>query len=157
MCRVLTVVSLVIWLAGCASTPDDLRPPGKEHCESFFIYVLCISDFDVDGQVDYMYFDDTKEIFMYADSMLSELVDVMPLHACAVPMRENTRDLSSQLLYSDDLTLSARLAVKAKLAVSYRAAQPAINACMASLNPDEQSREEERPFDDDDDWLEEGQ
>ncbi|MFK8041644.1 hypothetical protein [Congregibacter sp.] len=154
MLRYLTVFFFAIWLAGCASTPDDMRPPGKEHCESFFIYVLCISDLDIDGKVDYMYFDDTREIFMYADTMLDQLNAVLPLHACAVPMSETTRELSSQLLYSNDIGLSARLAVKAKLAVSYRAAQPAIDACMASLNPGSQTQEEERPFDDEDDWLE---
>jgi hypothetical protein len=147
---------LVLWLSACASTRDDVRPPGKEHCESFFVYVLCISDLDADGQVDYMYFDDTREIFMYADTMLSRLNNVLPLHACAIPMSESTRDYSSQLVYSEDLSISARLAVKAKLAVSYRAAQPAVDACAAALNPDSASEKTpERPFDDDDDWEEE--
>lgn len=144
----------ILWLGACASAPDDGRPPGAEHCESFFIYVLCISDLNTDGQVDYMYFDDTREIFMYADSMLGQLRNVLPLHACAVPMSAGTRDFSSQLLYGDDLGVSARLAVKGRLAVSYRAAQPAIDACMASLDPDTGSGQDQaRPFDDDDDWL----
>ncbi|WOJ94644.1 hypothetical protein R0135_05630 [Congregibacter variabilis] len=156
MLKRITVSMLVLWLSACASTFDDVRPPGKEHCESFFIYVLCISDLDADGRVDYMYFDDTREIFMYADNMLNQLNKVLPLHACAVPMSDSTREYSSQLVYSDDLSLSARLAVKARLAVSYRAAQPAVDACVASLNPDSASEAtQERPFDDDDDWLEE--
>jgi hypothetical protein len=151
-----TILLLVLWLGACASTPGNVRPPGKEHCESFFIYVLCISDLDADGQVDYMYFDDTREIFMYADHMLSQLNDVLPLHACAIPMSDRTRDYSSQLLYGDDLGISARLVVKGKMAVSYRAAQPAVDACYTSLDPDPASTEtQERPFDDDDDWLEE--
>ncbi|WP_439102070.1 hypothetical protein [Congregibacter sp.] len=154
--RFLTAVLFSAVLSACVSTPENTRPPGVEHCESFFIYVLCISDFDADGQVDYMYFDDTREIFMYADSMLRDLDGVLPLHACAIPMSESTRDLSSQLLYSDDIGLSARLAVKAKLAVSYRAAQPAVDACNTSQNPSSQTPAiEERPFDNDDDWLEE--
>ncbi|EAQ96945.1 hypothetical protein [Congregibacter litoralis] len=154
--RFFTAVLFALGLSACVSTPEDSRPPGVERCESFFIYVLCISDLDADGRVDYMYFDDTREIFMYADSLLNELETVLPLHACAIPMSESTRDLSSQLLYSDDIGLSARLAVKAKLAVSYRAAQPAVDACNAALNPSTQTpAAEERPFDDDDDWLEE--
>lgn len=156
MLRHSTILLLVLWLGACASTPDDVRPPGKEHCESFFIYVLCISDLDTDGQADYMYFEDTREIFMYADDMLSQLNNLLPLHACAIPMSESTREYSSQLVYSEDLSLSARLTVKARLAVNYRAAQPAVDACVASLNPEPDSQKTpERPFDDEDDWQEE--
>lgn len=155
MFRSLTLLFFTLWLGACATTPDDVRPAGKEHCESFFIYVLCISDLDMDGQVDYMYFDDTRDIFMYAESMLTQVTEVLPLHPCAIPMSASTRDLSSQLLYSDGLGISAKLALKGKMAVSYRAAQPAVDACAASLAPDAQrSIEEERPFDDKDDWTE---
>lgn len=155
MFRCLTLLFVALLLGGCATTPDDVRPAGKEHCESFFIYVLCISDLDMDGQVDYMYFDDTRDIFLYAEDMLNQVTQVLPLHPCAIPMSENTRDLSSRLLYSEGLGISAKLALKGKMAVSYRAAQPAVDACAASIGPDPQRGiEDERPFDDKDDWPE---
>lgn len=158
MLKQIIVLLLTVWLGACANTGDQARPPGTERCESFFIYVLCISDLDSDGQVDYMYFDDTREIFMYAESMLSALANVLPLHACAIPLSDNTRKYSSQLLYNDALGISARLATKAKLAASYRAAQPAVDACNTSANPSSsRDHPDNRPFDDNDNWLEDEQ
>jgi len=55
-------------LDGCASDPGPASL-GAVRCESFFIYRLCVGDLDRSGDVDFMYFDDTKEIFMYALAM----------------------------------------------------------------------------------------
>lgn len=106
----------------------------------------------MDQRVDYMYFDDTREIFMYEASMARALGPVLPFHACAVPMSRSTRDYSSQLLYDDNLSLADRLRIKGQLILNYRAAQPAVDACNTDSTRDQDKTPE--PFIVDEDWDE---
>ena len=146
---------LALCLAGCVSTSDLERPPGEQRCESFFIYILCVNDFDRDGLVDFMYFDDTRDIFMYEPSMLEVVSSVMPLHPCAIPMSASTREASSQLLYDDELGMAGRLALKGKLISNYRSAQPAVDACHSSQRRNSNATgAAEDSFFPDDDWDE---
>jgi hypothetical protein len=143
---------LALSVAGCAPTPERTPPPGTSSCESFFIYVLCIADLDADQRVDYMYFDDTREIFMYEASMAQALGSVLPFHACAIPMSRSTRDYSSQLLYDETLSIADRLRIKGQLILNYRAAQPAVDACNTNSAGDQMEAPE--PFLTDEDWDE---
>lgn len=146
--RVVAIVIAVLCTA-CASTSRHTRPPGVHSCESFFIYVLCVADADSDGTVDYMYFDDTREIFMYDGSPDNRLLSVMPLHRCAIPMDRDSRAVSSRLLYEDP-GLAERLALKGNLIRNYRSAQAAVDACYNKNRTDAPSQ----PFLDDEDWDE---
>lgn len=144
---VVTVIAVLC--TGCVSTSRHARPPGVHSCESFFIYVLCVTDANSDGSVDYMYFDDTREIFMYDGSPDNHLLSVMPLHRCAIPMDRDSQAVSSRLLY-EDLGLAERLALKGNLIRNYRSAQAAVDACYNKDRTDAQSQ----PFLDDEDWDE---
>jgi hypothetical protein len=148
--RTLCLPALVC-LCACAPVEQLSAPLGFSNCERFFIYDLCLSDLDEDGDVDFMYFDDTKEIFMYAATALEEVSSVMPLHECAIPMSTDIRSQSSQLLYGDSLPLSERLAVKGRLINSYRKAQPAISACNRAQS-DREAPSVDDPFLVQEDW-----
>lgn len=143
-------------LAGCATRPQDPTLVGRHHCESFFIYSVCVADRDENRFVDYMYFGDDLQIFMYDEAARENLVGVQPFHECAIPMSDSNRELSSKLLYGEDLGLSARLSLKGRLIRNYRAAQPAVDACNVR---DDDAREAfpaagEDPFMIDDGWDE---
>jgi hypothetical protein len=153
----LTLALVVAVLAGCATQPDAPELVGAHHCESFFIYSICIADRNEDGDVDYIYFGDDFQVFMYTSEIEAELRAVEPFHVCAVRMSDDTRELSSQLLYSDGLGLSDRLSVKGRLLANYRSAQPAVEACNAQngmTNRPVPGIDEEDPFLSDDDWDE---
>jgi hypothetical protein len=154
--RAVVVLGLCLFLAACASQPDSAGFSGEHRCEAFFIYSICIADRDDSGDVDYVYFGDDLQVFMYDAEQEDELRSAHLFHRCAVPMSAETRDLSSQLLYGDDLGLSERLALKGKLIRSYRAAQPAVDACYTG---DEKSPAADESFEDpflsDDDWDDE--
>lgn len=158
------VIGLLAWLAGCASQPDGDNLVGRHRCENFFMYSVCIADRNEDGSVDYIYFGDDFQVFMYTSEIEAELRPIEPFHVCAVKMSDETRDLSSQLLYSEGMGLSDRLSVKGRLLSSYRNAAPAVEACNDANGRNDvpvPGIDEEDPFlsDDDDwdsDWSEEG-
>ena len=133
LARACTILFIILGLAACVSAPQQQRVlPGRHSCEAFFIYIICVGDIDRSGDVDYVYFGDDYQIFMYAQAMREALNALgQPWHRCVVPMSERTREHSSRLLYGEELGLSERLAVKGKLLRSYRASQSAIEACNA--------------------------
>jgi len=149
---------MVLGLAACAGSPETSTLPGAHSCESFFIYIICVGDIDENGDVDYMYFGDDYQIFMYASTMREPLNAIgQPWHPCVIPMSESTRQYSSQLLYDEDLGLADRLGVKGKLIQNYRASQAAVEACNAQReNPGEVPDLDnfDDPFIVDDDWEE---
>lgn len=152
----LTGLGALFLVAGCATRPQDPTLAGRHHCESFFIYSVCVADRDEDSSVDYMYFGDDLQIFMYDEATREELMSVQPFHACAIPMSEGNRVLSSQLLYGEELSLSERLSLKGKLIRNYRAAQPAVLACSARGEdaPEPFPAADEDPFLIDEGWDE---
>ena len=142
----------LLGLAGCVTRPGDAIGRAVHRCEAFFIYEICIADYDHNGSVDYIYFGDDLQIFMFAEAMLPLLDGVQPFHACAVPMSSAVRKNSSRLLYGDELSLSERLAIKGRLIGDYRSAQPAIDACNAAREGATPSPYIEDPFIIDEDW-----
>ena len=132
MARACTILLTTLGLAACVSAPQQRVLPGRHSCDAFFIYIICVGDIDRSGDVDYAYFGDDYQIFMYAQAMREPLNALgQPWHRCVIPMSERTRNYGSRLLYSEELGLSERLAIKGKLLRSYRASQGAIEACNA--------------------------
>lgn len=148
-------------VGACTTTPPPVAEQGVHRCESFFIYEVCIADRDRDQRVDYMYFGDDLQIFMFDVAQREVLEQLQPFHECAVPMSAEIRDTSTRLLYGEDLPLTRRLALKGNLIRDYRAAQPAIDACNAAHGEADTPVKYDDPFlvDDgwDEDWSEEGQ
>ena len=154
MARACTILLTTLGLAACVSAPQQRVLPGRHSCEAFLIYIICVGDIDRSGDVDYVYFGDDYQIFMYAQAMREALNALgQPWHQCVIPMSERTRDYSSRLLYSEELGLSERLAVKGKLLRSYRASQRAIEACNAPRKkPGKAPDGVDDPFGAEDDW-----
>jgi len=140
-------------LTACATNRVPDRLSGRHHCESFFIYSVCVADQNSDGSVDYMYFGDDLQVFMYDETQEAALRADQRFHACAVPMDKSTRSISSRLLYGDDLGFTKRLELKGALLRSYRAAQPAVEACNAAAGAPGPVPLED-PFDVGEDWDE---
>ncbi|MEE4278243.1 MAG: hypothetical protein V2I82_07260 [Halieaceae bacterium] len=154
------IAVLCLCLGACASQPDYSGFAGKHRCESIFIYSVCIADRDASGTVDYVYFGDDLQVFMFDPEQEAELRVRHRFHRCAVAMSDDTRELSSQLLYGEDLGLSQRLAIKGRLIRSYRAAQPAVDACQGREGSTPSGTDDvEDPFvigeDWDEDWNDE--
>ena len=99
----------------------------KTSCESFFVYDMCMTDSTRDGRVDYAWFADDREIFLYRPGV--PLPEALPLHRCAMAIGDKVAEYGSRLLYDEDLNLLQEMDVKRKLLVNYMAAKSRVDDC----------------------------
>jgi len=125
------VLGYLVLLGGCAASMPDktAAPAGKLSCGGFFVYEMCAQDLYGRGEVDFLYFADTSEIFMYRKGADLSAVRPLTLHRCAMQMPEDTLLYSTQLLYGEQLTLLEEMDVKSKLLFSYLAAKEQVDEC----------------------------
>jgi len=142
-------LGLLLGLVGCGSNTLK-QATGKLACESFFIYDLCIHDLTGDGLVDYMYFDDTKEIFMFRPGYEDQVAAVMAMHRCAMPMTEPALRNSSELLYMEDRGLGSAMVLKGKLVSNYMQVKGQIDDCFY-----EDTESDQTPAAEEDDFFSE--
>ena len=127
----LVFAAVTALVSGCASFESNqtlgAAEDGKTKCGSFFVYDMCLTDSKGDRRVDYMYFSDTREVFMYTPD--ARLPEELALHRCAMEMQEDVVTHSSSLLYGENLGLLEEMDVKRKLLVSYMAAKNDVDGC----------------------------
>lgn len=127
----MTLISISLWLAACATPPQTDRPQAALYCDTYLIYEMCVKDVNRDGVADLMYFDDTREIFMishddkgYREAGLSD-------HRCQQPMGQQMQAVSSRLLRITESTgFLQRMHIQNRLMMAYASYLPAINQCM---------------------------
>ncbi len=106
------------------------KPVYTLYCDNFFIYEMCAKDIDNNGDVDLVYFSDSKEIFLYREDVQAAVSADLSFHTCAQPMDEELAAIGSELLYiSDDMSFFERLEIKRRMLTSYARYKPQINAC----------------------------
>lgn len=132
MRRFIAATLLTSIASGCATTQTPIADskgvgPGKTACGSFFVYEMCMTDTLGDERVDYMYFTGKREIFMFRPG--ASLPADMPLHRCALSMRDDVVLHSSRLLYGEEMNLLEEMDVKRKLLVSYMASKAELDEC----------------------------
>ncbi len=128
--RQLLALALVALTTACASTQQaetaaaDL--PGATSCDSFMVYTMCMTDRAKDGDVDFVYFADDLQIFMYRHD--AQLPGHMPMHRCARPIEGEVQDYGNALMY-EDLSLLEEMDVKRKLLLAFMSAKDEVDAC----------------------------
>ena len=71
--RVLVVLSLLVVVSACTLGIFGARPVSSLYCENFLIYDLCAQDLDGDGVVEYVYFEDSRDVFIYRKGTDAEI------------------------------------------------------------------------------------
>lgn len=131
-----SVVLLLILLGACSSTPLDLSrlPPNSRYCDRYFIYRMCAQDLSGDGAVDALYFEDTKEVFLYKPESKNLVVNNLALHRCVQVMDDGISAVSDQLLQiTEDTSFFQKADIKAKLMAHYLRYAPKIQKCNEAL------------------------
>ena len=156
--RTVSILLLATLATACASTKQAEtvareQQPGETTCDSFFVYTMCMTDRARDGDVDYVYFADDNQIFMYRPG--ENLPTDMDIHRCARPIVGPVQGYGNALMY-EDLSLLEEMDVKRKLLVEFMAAKDEVDTCYGgdSTRGNAPAMAEEEFSADDFDWGE---
>lgn len=138
--RKLAPVFLLLSLAACSTLDltkkvqdievDPSQQKRSNYCDSYIGYEMCSMDLAGDGKSDVLYFDDTKEIFIYWAETESLMPDWLVMHECVQPMEETMRKAATDLLYfPEDLGFIGRQRLRGALLLSYTKYVGYVNDC----------------------------
>jgi hypothetical protein len=128
--RVIGLLSACLLLAGCSGANLADRPANDLYCDNFILYEMCARDSNRDGIVDYTYFQESKEIFMYRDRLPRRIPAGFAVHRCAMPMEEDLVVTTSRVFYVDESSsLLEKTDIRGAMMLKYMAKLPDVMAC----------------------------
>ena len=128
--RVALLVCSLVLLNACAGSFLVERPANNHYCDNFLIYEMCIQDTDGDGLVEYTYFGESREVFMFREGAEDMLPTDMPLHRCARAMDEELVEVSSRIFYIDEeSSYIEKTDIRGALMLKYMVRLPEVAAC----------------------------
>lgn len=91
---------------------------------------MCARDHNGDGSVDFMYFEDTDEVFMAMPGFDAPQVTARPVHRCIQPMDEPMQNAASALLsIQPDTSSLTKTKIKTRLLLNYSRYIADVNRC----------------------------
>jgi hypothetical protein len=94
------------------------------------IYEMCVTDLNSDGVIEFVYFEGSRQAFMYRPGTLRRLPKTLTLHPCATEMDDEMVRITSRMFYIDEsTTLLEKTDIRGSLMLRYMAALPEITAC----------------------------
>ncbi|HJO12592.1 MAG: hypothetical protein QGG67_07250 [Gammaproteobacteria bacterium] len=126
----------VLLLSSCGVFfSEGERPVNVLVCDSFLVYDMCAQDLDADGVVEFVYFDDNYEIFLYRAGTEDRVPDNLIMHRCAQEMDDNIIGSASRILYiSDSTPLLEKTDIKGSMMISYISYMPRVASCNAAAD-----------------------
>ena len=114
-------------LVACSNLDMEGLQPASHN---FLIYDMCARDTNRDGVVDYVYFTDTDEIFMFREGADRRFPEDLLVHECAQMMDEDLVATTSRLLFIDEETgYLERQDIRGAMMIKYIAYMPEVTAC----------------------------
>jgi hypothetical protein len=128
--RTVVLLGGYLLLAGCSTAHLANRPANALYCDNFVLYEMCASDSNRDGIVDYTYFQESKEIFMYRDRLPRRIPVGFGVHRCAMPMEEDLIATTSRVFYIDESSsLLEKTDIRGAMMLKYMTKLPEVTAC----------------------------
>lgn len=129
-CKLLFALLIPIFLGSCRFSIEGKGLTNNLYCDNFLIYNMCASDPNNDGVVDYVYFTDSDEVFMFSEGGLERVPNGQPVHRCVKQMEDDLVATTNRLFYLDDnSTALERTDIRGAMMVKYLAYLPEITAC----------------------------
>ena len=128
--RLIALLSGYLLLVGCSTANLADRPVNDLYCDNFVLYEMCARDSNRDGVVDYTYFQESKEIFMYRDRLPRRISAGFGMHRCAMPMEEDLIATTSRVFYIDDSSsMLEKTDIRGAMMLKYTTKLPEVTAC----------------------------
>lgn len=128
--RCLLLLALLVSLNGCLSVDEYLNPKNSLYCDNFLVYDMCVRDMDRDGVAEFIYFEDSQEVFLYSEDALAQLPGNLGVHYCARVMDPDLVATTSRMLFIDDETsFMERSDIRGSLLLRYMTLMPDVAAC----------------------------
>ena len=123
-------ITTLLALSSCAMEPPGISTTGALYCDNFLVYEMCAQDMNLDGVVEYVYFPDSNEIFMYRAGTDGEVPADLQMHRCAVMMDEDLVATTSRVFYVDEATsYLEKQDIRGAMLIKYIAYMPGVTAC----------------------------
>jgi hypothetical protein len=125
----LAIISLLS-LSSCAMEAPEVGATGALYCDNFLVYEMCAQDMNRDGIVEYVYFPDSNEIFMYRAGTDGEVPAELQMHRCAVMMDEDLVATTSRVFFVDEATsYLEKQDIRGAMLIKYISYMPGVTAC----------------------------
>lgn len=100
------------------------------YCDNFLIYDMCAQDLNGDGVVEYVYFADTLEVFMFRDGANENVPAPHGMHRCAMPMDEDLVATTSRVFQvTDETSYLEKQDIRGAMMIKYIAYMPRVTTC----------------------------
>ena len=100
------------------------------YCDNFLIYQMCAEDLNNDGIVEYTYFADTLEVFLYRKGTKQSIPDRLSMHRCIRVMDEPLVATTNRVFeVTDDTSYLEKQDIRGAMMIKYFAHLPEITAC----------------------------
>ena len=129
--RVTSLLGLILSLVGCNSIRlVSTTPTNNVYCDNFLIYEMCAEDLDNDGIVEYVYFADTVEVFLYRQGARDSIPDRLHMHRCIRVMDEGLVETTNRVFeVTNDTSYLEKQDIRGAMMIKYFAHLPEITAC----------------------------
>ena len=129
--RVIFFLGMIISVAACNSVRIvSTIPTNNVYCDNFLIYEMCAEDLDNDGIVEYVYFADTVEVFLYRQGARDSIPDRLHMHRCIRVMDEGLVETTNRVFeVTNDTTYLEKQDIRGAMMIKYFAYLPEITAC----------------------------
>ena len=141
---------IVLLLSACSQQPQlPVDANAHVYCDRYLLYRMCALDVSNNGQTDFLYFEDSAEIFLFDPKKTNNVPTYLTMHKCAQSMDTSLIDATSLLLtVNDDMSFFRRTEIKNKIFYHYIRYVPRINRCNKEKKQNEDLLAEEDGFGD---------
>ncbi len=130
------LVLTIIFLSACSTTPPTGTNFSQVFCDRYLIYPLCAQDITGNGRTDLVYFEDSREIFLFNQKHSNSLPNNLTMHKCAQRMDRPLIDATSLLLTVNEETgFFRRAEIKNGIFLHYMRYLPRVSRCTPEPAP----------------------
>ena len=121
----------ILFLAACNSIKlVSTNTNSNVYCDNFLVYEMCAEDVENDGIVEYVYFADTLEVFLFRQGAKENIPSRLERHRCIRVMDEELVATTNRVFgVTDETTFLEKQDIRGAMMIKYFAYLPEITAC----------------------------